>query len=307
MTEFDLIDVIVEEIRRAAPDDNLLLGPGDDACLVAAPTGEAWVSSVDALVPDVHFPADAGAELIGYRALAVSVSDLAAMGASPSHVLVSLTLPEARTEWVRCLARGIATAAKDFGIAIGGGNLARGPLNISVSAHGCVPPDQALCRSGAQVGDTLYVTGPLGGGAAALRSGVLANVQALADLVPDHPAKPYYMPQPRLNAGIALRGIANSAIDISDGLLADAGHIAKASGVRIAIDPSAIPRAPGATLDDALSGDDYELCFSASSAATATTDVFAATTAHPVGRVLAGSGASLTTGDKPSNGYQHFD
>lgn len=304
MTEFELIDAIVDEIARVAPDGNLLVGPGDDACLASAPPGEAWVSSVDALVPDVHFPANAGAELIGYRALAVSVSDLAAMGASTSHVLVSLTLPEANVDWVRRLARGLAVAARDFDIAIGGGNLARGPLNISVSVHGYVPPTQALLRSGARVGDTVYVTGPLGGGAAALRSGVLTDVDCLDDLAPDHPAKAYFMPQPRLAAGVALRGVASSAIDISDGLLADAVHVAKASDVRFEIDPGSIPIADGATLDDALSGDDYELCFTA---AAAPVDF----TAHAIGFVSAGAGAVLSKGDKSSSdkaahGYQHF-
>ena len=302
MNEFELIDLIVDELQRTAPHDRLLIGPGDDASLVAAPAGESWVSTIDAVVPDVHFPAGAPADLIGYRAMAIAVSDLAAMGAAPSHVVISLTMTEAQPEWVRLLARGFAAAAADFDIDVAGGNLARGPLNIAVSAHGHVPPELALRRDGAVAGDLVFVTGPLGLAASALRTDALGSVGGLGDLQPDTNVCAYFKPQPRLDAGVALRGVASSAIDISDGVLADAGHIAAASGVRLDIDASALPLGSGAKLEDALAGDVYELLFTAPDAPDGVHAIV-------IGRVVAGSGVALLDADigDATRGYQHFD
>ncbi len=272
MDEFALIDAVVAALADTAAADQLLLGPGDDAALLELAPGQVLVASIDTLVADRHFPATAPAALIGYRALAVSLSDLAAMGATPLGALVALTTPTAESGWLQDLARGMAQAARDFGCPIAGGNLAKGALQLSVSVQGQVPPALALRRRGAQAGDLILVSGELGGAALALTLPQLreppsplfniAGLKALTPADPDYPLQRYFLPQARLALGLALRGLASAAIDISDGLLADLGHLCAASGLAARLDLAQLPRAAGATYIQALTGgDDYELCF----------------------------------------------
>jgi len=264
--EFELIDTIVAQLGAATSGTAVLQGPGDDAALIAVPPGEALVTSVDTLLPDVHFPAGAAPQLIGERALRVSVSDLAAMGAEPLGCVTAA--------WVRGLSQGIAAAAQQFDCPVTGGNLSAGPLSICVTAQGAVAHNQALLRSTAQQGDDVWVSGPLGGAAAALVAGGLADVAFARSSVGitsvaglSEQQQQYYLPLPQIALGIALRNIASSAIDISDGLVADLGHIAQRSNVALELSSSAIPRFVGATLEQALyGGDDYHLAFTAAPA-----------------------------------------
>lgn len=299
MNEFELIDVVVAELGDAAAGEWVRTGPGDDGAVTAVPPGMELVSTVDTLVGGVHFPLGAGPELIGYRALMVSASDLAAMGAAGGFVLVALSLEHGDETWLRGLARGIGRAAGHAGLAVVGGNLARGPSTLAVSAHGYVPEGRALHRATARAGDHVFVTGDLGAAAAALARGGLENCVREDDL--DQLSRRYFMPPARMNEGQALRGFASSAIDLSDGLLQDLGHICRASRVGVELDSAAVPVSEGATLEQALAGgDDYELCFTCAGAPPALN-----VPVRRIGRVVAGPGVRLD-GRPATGGYQHF-
>ena len=300
MNEFDLIATILGELAETTTGTSVRIGPGDDSAVTSVPTGAEMVSSIDALVADVHFPSSAGAALVGYRALMVSLSDLAAMGAEPAFVLVALTLPELDANWARGLARGMANAARTAEVAVVGGNIARGSLTITVSVHGWAPVGEALVRSGAKVGDRIYLTGSVGGAAAALARGDLGTCREEAEL--DELQRCYFFPTAQLGAGVALRGVANSAIDVSDGLLQDLEHVCQASGVGAEIVSGQIPVHAGASLEQALAGgDDYQLCFSSPRAPG---DIGVAVT--DIGAIVAGSGVSLDGQTVSAAGYQHF-
>ncbi len=267
MHEFELIDRLIEILGDTTRGPSVLLGPGDDAALTALPANSLIVSSIDALVADVHFPAAAPADLVGFRALGVSLSDLAAMGAEPAFVLIALTLPQDSDQWLEGFAYGVAAAASRFGVKVVGGNLTRGPLNITVSVHGHVAPGDALTRSGAKPGDLVCISGLLGGAAVAL-AGDLLRPPALADLLGSEPSsalyplRRYYLPEPRIALGRALRNFASAAIDVSDGLVADLAHLCSASGVAGEIELESLPVVAGCAAElAATGGDDYELCF----------------------------------------------
>ncbi len=289
MNEFDLIEAIKAALGEAATADWLVVGPGDDCSVSRIPAGTELVSSIDTLVSGRHFPADAAPYDIGYRSLMVSISDLAAMGAEPYLLLVAAVLEAPSEGWVAEMARGMRDAALATGARVGGGNLAQGPLSISVSAHGLLPCGEAVLRSGAAVGDRVYLTGRLGGAAAALAQGFDNDALNAA----------YFRPTARVDLSLKLRAEASSAIDVSDGLLQDAGHVAKASGVCLSLRSADIPVADGASLEQALSGgDDYELLFTASDA-----PAFAAIS---IGEVVAGPGVLLDGEVTLAKGYQHF-
>jgi len=269
MAEFDLIDRIRSRCEVARND--VRLGIGDDAAILAPPPGHDLVVCTDTLVAGVHFPLDTPAEAIGWKSLAVNLSDLAAMGATPAWALLALTLPEADADFVDRFATGFAALAAQHHLALVGGDTTSGPLTITVTVHGFVPPGQALRRDGARVGDQVFVTGTLGDAAAALaarRRHVPSPQREALDARLDRP-------EPRLACGAALRGLASACIDVSDGLLADLRHVATRSGVGIEIDADALPASPallGAFDGDerlALQlggGDDYELAFTAAPA-----------------------------------------
>lgn len=244
----------------------MALGIGDDAALLNMPADQQLVVATDTLVESVHFPPQASAEHIATRALCVNLSDMAAMGARPRWFTLALTLPAtmASTQWLESFSHGLATVAEQYDIALVGGDTTAGPLTISLTLLAEVPVAQSLRRDGAKPGDTLYVTGTLGDGAAALEiinRGDLAHSERLLTR--------FYQPQPQIEAGIRLRNVASACIDISDGLIADLGHICKASGVRSDIQTKLLPIHqelhqlwPQQAVDWALSGgDDYQLCF----------------------------------------------
>jgi thiamine-monophosphate kinase len=245
--------------------DDVILGIGDDAALLKVPAGQELAVSTDSLVAGVHFPVDLPADAVGHRALASNLSDLAAMGATPAWVLMALTLPEPDEAWLEGFSRGFFSLAERHGVALVGGNLARGPLNITLTVQGFVPRGTALMRAGACAGDLVYVTGNPGDAAAGLRllQGSDADMQ--------HPCiKRFAYPEPRLAAGQVLRGIASAAIDVSDGLLADLGHLLEARGFGAKLSLERLPvskellglHGEEQSWELALTGgDDYELCF----------------------------------------------
>lgn len=257
-------------IRRffAAPAqgrDDVALGIGDDAALLKVPAGQELAVSTDSLVAGVHFPPDLPADAVGHRALASNLSDIAAMGATPAWVLMALTLPETDEIWLEGFSRGFFSLAKQHGVALVGGNVARGPLNITLTVQGLVPVGTALTRAGASVGDLIYVTGNPGDAAA----GLALLQKGGADM--QHPCvRRFAYPEPRIAAGQALRGIASAAIDVSDGLLADLGHLLEARGfgaklalARLPVSKELLGLHPEeqAWALALTGGDDYELCF----------------------------------------------
>ncbi|MBY6034713.1 thiamine-phosphate kinase [Marinobacter daepoensis] len=264
MGEFELIRMYFKPLADRANRDQLPLGPGDDCAIQRLEPGHDLVFSVDTLVEGVHFPVGYEPEKLGWRALAVAVSDLAAMGAEPACFTLALTLPDADAGWLAGFASGLSRAGQAFGIALAGGDTTRGPLTISVQVHGLVARSAEIRRSGARSGDFVCVSGTLGAAGAALDylSEPAPGPDQLAVL------SRYHFPEPRLALGQSLVGLASAAIDISDGLLADLTHLLEASGVGADIDVEKVPLMPELVVlkgDDArrlalTSGDDYELC-----------------------------------------------
>jgi thiamine-monophosphate kinase len=250
--------------RLTPPRSDVVLGVGDDAALLAPAPSHELVVTVDTLIEGVHFFADCPPAALGHKALAVNLSDLAAMGARPAWALLALTLPRADEDWLAAFARGLGDLAKEYGVALVGGDTCRGPLAVSITALGQVPCGQALRRAGARPGDGVYVSGELGAAGLAVRAR-RGEITLPAPLAP-YAAQRLDQPQPRVALGLALGGLASAAIDVSDGLLADLGHICAAGGVGARLDLASLPLPEGglglASHDELLgSGDDYELCF----------------------------------------------
>lgn len=266
MDEFELIQHYFTS--RTLKRSDVIIGSGDDCAIVTVPTPQQLAISIDTLIAGVHFPINTAAYDIGYKALAVNLSDLAAVGAEPTWVTMSLSLVDADMEWLENFTQGFFDLAKQFNVQLIGGDLTRGSeLSITLQVHGFVPPHKALLRSGAQGGDAIYVTGSLGDAGLALQ--LINQNKEISEPLLNRLNKP----KPRVIEGMALRDIANSAIDISDGLLADLGHILKDSGVGASINLSEIPLSHylidlndfNQAIKFALTaGDDYELCFTVS-------------------------------------------
>ena len=316
--EFSLIDRIRE--RTAQGRDDVRLGIGDDAALLAVPAGQELAVAIDTLVEGVHFPIGTAAVDIGWKSLAVNLSDLAAMGATPAWALLALTLPSADTALIDGLATGFAQLAQTYRLALVGGDTTRGAFTLSVAVHGFVPPGKALKRSGAHVGDAVLVTGTLGDAAAGLQ---LVQKGGSSDARSAFLIERLNRPTPRVAAGLALRGYASACIDISDGLLADLGHLCTASSVGAEIETSLLPRSsalldlfdPNVARDFALSGgDDYELCFTVPAQHIATVQADLARLGcgvTKIGRIVEGSGVSVRDHEgrwlEPvRNGWDHF-
>ena len=289
MDEFGLIDDIVAVLGEESRAPWIEVAPGDDSAVVAVSAGCSAVGSIDTFLPNVHFPESALPEDVGFRVFMASASDLAAMAAVPRYALVAIALPHSDREYPLGLAKGMARAAREAGMAICGGNLSKGPLSITVSVHGEVKTGSAVLRSEACVGDLVQVSGSLGCAAACVRKSAYDQDGQLRDA--------YFSPKARLDLAATLAD-ATAAIDISDGCLQDLSHIARASRVGISVQSALIPVGSGANLDDALwGGDDYELL------ATARTQLEGFTV---IGEVVAGDQVMLD--DKPVNnrGYDHF-
>ncbi|KRT55717.1 thiamine-phosphate kinase [endosymbiont of Ridgeia piscesae] len=262
LSEFDLIRRYFSDLTPLR--DDVALGIGDDCALLDVPEGMELAVSIDTLVAGVHFLADVEPETLGHKALAVNLSDLAAMGAEPAWVTLALALPEVNEVWLEAFSCGFAALASRAGVSLVGGDTTRGPLTLTLQVHGFVPRGSALRRDGAQPGDRICVSGRLGDAALGLR--LLQGEANLSEPERSQLIDRLQRPQPRLALGQALRGLASAAIDISDGLLADLGHILQASGVGARLQLARLPLSDAVrrTADWGLplaGGDDYELCF----------------------------------------------
>ena len=261
--EFELI---ARYFTRPGRRGDVLLGVGDDAAVLDVPAGQALVVATDTLVEGRHFLADAPPQSVGHQALAVNLSDLAAMGAQPAWALLALSVPDADEAWIDGFSRGFHALADAFGVELVGGDTVRGPRVVTIQALGFVPPGQALKRSGARRGDVLYVSGTVGDAAAGLELARRCDAGAMdATLL-----RRYRYAEPRVALGIALRGVASAAIDVSDGLLGDLGKLCLASGVSAEVQLERLPLSRallegfGATAAERMAlsgGDDYELLF----------------------------------------------
>nr|WP_298140537.1 thiamine-phosphate kinase [uncultured Pseudomonas sp.] len=317
MGEFELIRHYFAAASCARAGEGVALGIGDDCALLELPAGEQLAISTDTLVEAVHFPVGADPFLLAQRALAVSASDLAAMGATPIGFTLALTLPNAEPDWLQAFAAGLDRMAQQCALRLIGGDTTRGPLTLTLTVFGRVPRGQALTRSGAQVGDLLCVGGELGDAAGALPL-VLGQCQ-LPDAIAEPLLARYWTPQPQLQLGVALRGKATAALDISDGLLADCGHIAAASACALRIELARLPLSAALLASagradaerHALSGgDDYVLAFTLPPAQLLGLQQ-AGWPVRVIGCVAAGEGVQLldATGvdiQQPRGGYQHF-
>lgn len=269
MGEFDLIERFFKRPAQRQP-----LGVGDDCALLAPAPGTQLAVSSDMLVEGRHFLPGADPRRLGHKCLAVNLSDLAACGARPLAFTLALALPEADEAWLAPFSEGLLALADAHGCELVGGDTTRGPLNLCLTVFGEVPTGQALLRSGARPGDDLYVSGTLGDARLALQA-LRGDVQVPAPVLAAARER-LDRPTPRVALGLALRGLATAAIDISDGLLGDLGHVLHASGVGATVDADAVPNllaagdAVGPDLRRAYTlagGDDYELAFTAPPAA----------------------------------------
>jgi len=264
MNEFKLIQHYFS--RTSHSPDNILLSIGDDGAIVRSCINEDYVFTLDNLVEHYHFSANVSAHALGHKLAAVNLSDLAAMGAQPRYALLGLTLPKIEAQWMQDFSEGMFSLLNEFQVTLIGGNTTQGPLNLVMQLTGSIPSGLALRRSGSKRGDKIYVSGQLGAASFAL---YLQKTQQEPELC--QRLMPFLTyPQPRVRLGCALRTLASSAIDISDGLLADLNHIMLASNVGARIELEKVPLFTGweyftpfeKVINFALTGgDDYELCF----------------------------------------------
>ncbi|MDE2082099.1 MAG: thiamine-phosphate kinase [Burkholderiales bacterium] len=314
--EFDLIARhFTRPVRRAA------LGVGDDCALLRPAPGQELAVSSDMLVEGRHFLSTVPPERLGHKALAVNLSDLAACGAEPLAYTLALALPRPDDAFLAGLAQGLFTLAEAHGIELVGGDTTAGPLNLCLTVIGQVPPGQALLRSGARPGDDLWVSGQLGDARLALE--VWRGRVTLPGAAFEQVRRAMELPQPRVALGLALRGLATSAIDLSDGLLGDLGHVLQRSGVGAAVEVDALPCSavlaaqPLALRRTCLlaGGDDYELLFTADPAqrdAVRAAGAGAGVAVTRCGRIEAEPGLRLRDADGhavagPFRGFDHFE
>jgi thiamine-monophosphate kinase len=307
-------------LSQALQRDDVAVGIGDDAAVLTPPPGKQLVVTTDTLVEGVHFFSDADPAALGHKSLAVNLSDLAAMAAYPLWFTLSLTLPKVDPAWLKKFCDGMFALANRYRVALVGGNLARGPLNITVEAFGSVTPGTALLRSQAKIGDRVFVTGTLGDAALALqhRLGKLTLSDADARAVGER----LHRPTPRIDAGMLVREFSSCAIDISDGLGLDLSRVLAASGVGATVALTRLPlsevyrrQMPSVGIDGALAGgEDYELCFTVApdklSFLRDAVNRFDCPLTE-IGEIVAGSGLTIKDADGnpvelKSRGFDHF-
>jgi thiamine-monophosphate kinase len=318
MPEFDLISRLQEIISIPSGPDTAgcVVGIGDDGAVLDVPADRDLVVCTDTLVEGVHFPASTVPAAIGHKALAVNLSDLAAMGAEPAWFFMALTLPNEDRKWLDSYATGMAGLASQARILLAGGDVTRGPLSITITALGLVEKGRALVRSGAAPGDLIVISGRPGAAAYALKKLECDEIPAASDLA----ALEY--PLPRLELGRLLHGLATSCIDISDGLAADLGHILEQSGAGALIELDKLP-CPGSLAGlsteerwplQISGGDDYELCFTippGSETALPALSRSAAVELNVIGTINEGNELVFRTPvgeqyEPGSSGYRHF-
>jgi thiamine-monophosphate kinase len=306
----DEFELIRRFFSRHSDSPVVVTGVGDDGAVLRPPADRELVTVIDTMVAGTHFPVGINARDIGYRIVAVNLSDIAAMGAEPRWMTLALTLVEADTEWLGQFAAGLYEAADEWGVVLAGGDTTKGDqLVVSIQMSGDLAPGTALYRSGAKAGDTIYVTGTLGDAAAGL--GQIAEGESRHYL-----ARRFARPTARVDTGKALAGIAHAAIDVSDGLVADLGKILEASGVGAELDVHHLPLSQelldAAGREQALQyamggGDDYELCFTVPEPLLPD-GIASAVTA--IGRITAETGLVCRDGESvvpfDDTGYRHF-
>ena len=320
LSEFDIIQRYFT--RATSPRDDVVLGIGDDAALIVPPAGQQLAIAIDTLVEGVHFPVGTDAYDIGWKALAVNLSDLAAMGAEPAWFTLALSLEQSEPAWLEAFSRGLTDLARQAGIQLVGGDTTRGRLTVTIQIAGYVPPGEALERRGARPGDEIWVSGTPGDAAIGL---LLARDQLhLPADEQGYLLRRLNRPEPRYALGWVLRGIATSCIDISDGLLADLGHLCDAAQVGAELEYACLPlsssvrqaiaRQPRLAELPLIGGDDYELCFTASPDSRTSLQALAGQLGCPltcVGLITAETGIRcLDANAQPMSlatpGYQHF-
>jgi thiamine-monophosphate kinase len=292
MNEFALI---ARHFKRAPRDHRVRIGVGDDAAIIAPSSGCELAIAVDMLVEGRHFLPDVDPETLGHKTLAVNLSDMAAMGATPRWALLAGALPDDDDTWLAAFSRGLFALAARYDVELIGGDTTRGPRNLCLTIIGELPADSAITRAGARAGDDVYVSGTLGDAALAL-----AAIMGRADVAPDvltELRRKLETPEPRVRLGEGLRGVASAALDVSDGLVGDLAHILEASQAGAQIELAAVPCSPmlrqrmrTAQRADALvcvlaGGDDYELCFTAPAAMRDRVAALVITCALPLTRI----------------------
>lgn len=325
ISEFDIIRRYFAD--RGVSRADVAVGIGDDGAVVQLPSGSELVTVVDTMVAGVHFPPETRPEDVGYKALAVNLSDMAAMGAEAAWATLALTLPRPDTGWLEAFAGGFFELADQFGVQLIGGDTTRGPLTVTIQVQGLIPKGRAVRRAGASPGDLIFVTGTLGDAGLALRAW-----QQHRSLPAPHDEFLFarlHRPTPRCKEGIVLRDMATAMIDISDGLAADLGHVLQASGVGATLNLQALPFSDSFLAasegDDTLTessrmllaltaGDDYELCFTSAAAQRDRVEqVFSrfACGCRAIGAIEQAPGLRLKRGDGTlmqlsRGGYDHF-
>jgi thiamine-monophosphate kinase len=316
MDEFGIIDRFFnrQHVRR----EDVVLGIGDDAAVVNPAAGASVVVTTDVLVNGVHFPEDAEPEAVGHKALAVNLSDIAAMGAEPAWATMGLTLPGVDESWLDAFSVGFFSLAEQFNVQLIGGDITRGPLTIAVQVMGIVGEGSCMTRGGARENDLIYVSGTLGDAALGLQG--LGGMIAVSERDLAYLTERLHRPAPRVALARAIAPLATAAIDISDGLAADLGHICEASRVGAVVDVANLPLSdayrrcltqvgwePAASF-----GDDYELCFTISPDDAERVERIARGVEPAITRIgrITGDGIRWMYGDKPvsihEQGYQHF-
>ncbi len=312
--EFDVIDRYFKDL--SAPDGNVSLGPGDDCAVLKVPPGMEVCVSTDTLLEGVHFLPDSSPKTIAARVLGANLSDLAAMGAEPLGCVLALTLPEPDEQWLAAFAESLSVLTRKYDAPLVGGNLAKGTLSLTMTVMGCVPAGTAVTRHGASPGEDIYVTGSLGDAAKGLELLKSGGQQ-------EYLVARYCEPTPRLQAGLALRDIATAMIDISDGLIAELGHMCedKVMGAEVltALVPLSEPLLSTSGFESAVrmalfAGDDYELCFTAPSDKSRQIQDTAQALNLPmtcIGKIMETPGVNARHPDGEvlvfgGSGYQHF-
>lgn len=317
MGEFELIKKYFQEHSQG---DGVVVGIGDDCALLQVSEGYSLAVSVDTLVADVHFPSNGDPEKIAERALRVNLSDLAAVGARPRWFTLAISLPSVDENWLKSFSQGLLRVATQYQCVLVGGDTTKGPLSISIQVHGEVIAERALLRGGARVGDLIYVTGDLGAAAAAVLA--LESKVSPTSEDRDYLMSRYYKPTPRLAEAKLLAPFVSAAIDVSDGLVADLGHICEQSNVAALLDLDRLPVAEAVrrSVKDSVAvelaaagGDDYELCLTVRDVQRSQFESVAKRHGIKVtliGNITSGTGVACLMHGAPhqlsKQGYQHF-
>jgi thiamine-monophosphate kinase len=310
-------EIIARYFTRRNDRADVLLGVGDDAAVLECPGQRKLVVAMDTIVEGVHFPKDTDAADIGYRALAVNLSDLAAMGAEPAWMTLSLSLPGSDSTWLQGFASGLFELADRHGVALVGGDTVRGPLVVTVQIAGLVEPDAWLTRAGAKPGDLVFVSGVPGEAAAGLE---LIQRNAVQGDAARHLRQRFLRPEPRVGLGRELRSVASAAMDVSDGLLVDLRKLCAASGCGMQLNVDALPQSapmlqlmPAAEcIEHALAGgDDYEIIFTVPASRAQRVRDLRSAPCTQIGAIVAGDAVLCSRGGAPfeprRRGYDHFE